>query len=63
MLVSIKLENNISCEHICSRVQYAINCYMKEFNDTTDAMVVIDIRKPIEDTSLIPKIEYKVEPT
>lgn len=59
MLVSIKLQNNLSCEYICSKVQYAINCYMKEFNDATDAMVIIDIRKPTEDTTLVPKIEFK----
>jgi len=59
MRISISLENNLSCELICNRVQKAINDYMKEFNDAKDALIVIDIVKTTEDTSFIPKIEHK----
>lgn len=63
MIVSIKLDNNLSCDLLCKKVQDAINNYVKEFNDTTDTVVVIDIKKTTENISLIPKIEYKADTT
>lgn len=62
MLVSIKIQPNISCEYICQTLQKAIEKYSKT-NDITNSLIVIDIQKVTDDISLIPKLEYKtIEP-
>jgi len=58
MLVSIKLQNNMSCEYICKMLQKAITQYQKD-NNTDNTILVIDIKKVSDDTSMVPKIEYK----
>ena len=61
MLVSIKLENNISCDYICQKLQKAITEYQKT-NDTSDSILVIDIQKIYDNVNLIPKIELQDSP-
>lgn len=58
MLASIKIEQNISCEYVCKTIQKIIEQYSKT-NDINDSLIVIDIQKVNDDTSLIPKIEHK----
>lgn len=58
MLVSIKIQPNMSCEYICQTLQKAIEKYSKT-NDISDSLLVIDIQKVNDDFSLIPKIEFK----
>lgn len=58
MLVSIKLQQNLSCEYICQTIQKALTQYQKT-NDISDSLLVIDIQKVNDDFSLIPKIEFK----
>lgn len=62
MLVSIKLQPNISCEYICQTIQKAIIKYQKT-NDISDSLLVINIQKINDDFSLIPKIEFKDSPS
>jgi hypothetical protein len=59
MLISLKLKDSISCEHICHMLEKAISIYQKT-NDITDSLLVIDIQKINDDTSLIPKLEHKI---
>ena len=59
MITTIKIQSQMNCEFICQRVHEAILKYQKENPDPTDSIVVIDIRKPSEDDSHIPKLEYK----
>lgn len=58
MLMSIKLQHQLSCEYICEHIQKMLVRYQKE-NDVSDCVLVFDIQKVTDDTSLIPKIEYK----
>ena len=61
MIVSIKIQNEMNCEYICQKIQEAISRYQQQNNmpDLTDSLLVIDIKKPNEDTELIPKLEFK----
>lgn len=59
MLATIKLDNNLSCEYICHTLEKAIASYQKN-NDITDSLLVIDIQKINDDTSLTPKLEHKI---
>ena len=58
MIVSFNLEHGISCEVLCSQLQRAINSYQQQ-NDMTNTVLVIDIKKVVEDSSHIQKLEYK----
>jgi len=62
MLVSIKIQQNISCEYICQTIQKALVKY-QQTNDINDSLLVIDIQKINDDCSLIPKIEFKHSPS
>jgi hypothetical protein len=61
MIVSIKIQNEMNCEYICQKIQEAISRYQQQNNmpDLTDSLLIIDIKKPNEDTELIPKLEFK----
>ena len=61
MIVSIKIQNEMNCEYICSKIQEAISKYQKENNNLnlTDFLLVIDIKSPFENIDLIPKLEFK----
>jgi hypothetical protein len=65
MLTTIKIQPQMNCEFICHRIQEAIIRYQKDNNgpDLTDHLLIIDIRKPNEDDSHIPKLEYKSDQT
>lgn len=58
MLLSIKIQPNISCEYICQSIQKALEKYSQS-NDISDSLIVIDIQKVNDDNSLVPKLEYK----
>jgi hypothetical protein len=60
MIITIKLQNQMDCGYICNKIQEAISKYQKENNspDLTDSLLVIDIKKPDDNTDLIPKLEY-----
>lgn len=62
MLLSIKLVNNLSCEYLCRSLDKAIKEYQKD-NDTTDSLLVIEIKKVNDDNNMVPKIEFKDSPT
>ncbi len=60
MLMTIKLQPNISCELICSKLQWAISNYQKTNNNNLeDSILVIDIKTPIDESPAIPNLEYK----
>jgi hypothetical protein len=59
MITTLRIESQMNCEYICKRVHEAIIKYQKDNPDPTDSIVVIDIRKPSDNTDLIPKLEYK----
>ena len=50
----------MDCGYICNKIQEAISKYQKDNNspDLTDSLLVIDIKKPDDNTDLIPKLEY-----
>lgn len=50
----------MDCGYICNKIQEAISKYQKENNspDLTDSLLIIDIKKPDDNTDLIPKLEY-----
>lgn len=58
MLVSIKLQQNLSCDYICQMIQKALTEYQKT-NSIHDSLLVVDIRNINDDISLIPKLESK----
>lgn len=58
MLVSIKLQQNLSCDYICQMIQKALAQYQKD-NTINDSVLVIDIKTINDDISLIPKLEHK----
>ena len=51
----------MDCNYICQRVHQAIVKFQKENPDLSESVVVIDIKKPTDDTNLIPKLELKEE--
>ena len=53
----------MDCGYICQKVQEAVVKYQKDNPDMTDTMILIDIKKPSDDTDLIPKLEFKTEHT
>jgi hypothetical protein len=59
MLACIRLEQNMSCEYICQTVQKAIISYTQEHTDIHNALLVINIQKAVDDSSLVPKLELK----
>ena len=63
MLVTIKLQPQMSCEYICKVINEAILKHQKDHPDLTDSIVIIDIKKPIDDTNLIPKLEFNENQT
>ena len=46
----------MNCEYICNVIQHAVIRYQKDNPDLTDCLMVIDIKKPSDDTSHIPKL-------
>lgn len=56
-MIYIKLDKNIQCESICQKIQTLISQLKPE---SGESILVIDIKNIIhDDTSIIPKIEYK----
>lgn len=51
----------MDCNYICQKIHQAVLRFQKDNPDLTDSMVVIDIKKPTDDTNLIPKLEFKEE--
>jgi hypothetical protein len=63
MITTIKIQPQMDCNYICQRIHKAIMDYQKDNPNLTDAMVVIDIRKPYDTDQLIPKLEYQNIPS
>lgn len=61
MLISIKIQDNLSCEQLCLLLQQAVANYQKT-NDISDSVLVIDIKKIIDTTNDTPKLEFKNSP-
>lgn len=61
MLASINLSQNVPCEKICYLVQQSVNKYMRDNPDHTNLVLVLDIKQPIDDIEVIPKIPFKEE--
>ena len=61
MITSIKLQPTMDCNYICKKFHEAITNYRKDNNniDLTDHIVIITIKQPYDDSSLIPKLEHK----
>lgn len=58
-MITITLNKQISCEHICEQVQKIVTKFQNS-NDTADLVLVIDVKEITQTTDdLIPKIEYK----
>lgn len=51
----------MDCNYICQRIHQAVLKYQKDNSDLTDSILVIDIKKPCDDSNLIPKLEFKSE--
>ncbi len=51
----------MDCNYICQKIHGAILQYQQDNPDLTDSIVVIDIKKPYDDSNLIPKLEFKNE--
>lgn len=58
-MFSITLNKEISCEYICSRIQYLLNSAKQE--QTSPELVLVISLNPIvsNDDSAIPRLEYK----
>lgn len=61
MLASINLSQNIPCEKICYLVQESINRYTIDNPGHTNLVLVLDIKQPINDIEVIPKLPFKEE--
>ena len=61
MITTIKVQAQMDCNYICQRIHQAILRYQKDNPNLTDAIVVIDIKKPYDNTDPIPKLEFKNE--
>lgn len=58
-MISITLNKQISCEHICEQVQKIVTKFQNS-NGTANLVLVIDVKEITQTTDdLIPKIEYK----
>lgn len=60
MIATIKIEPQMSCEYICKRVHDAILKYQGDNPDLSNSIIIIDIRKPVDDTNIIPKLEFNL---
>lgn len=59
MLTCIKLDGNIQCEFVCSRIQKALTNYIKQNPDHKDNLIlVIDIKQISDDNSSLPKLTF-----
>jgi len=55
-------DNNLMCDKVCKDISMYLQKYKKENPNTTDLMLVIQVREVIESAnSLMPKLEYKNE--
>jgi len=63
MIMTIRIQPQMDCNYICQKVHQAIIKYQKENPDPTDAIVVIDIKQPIDDSSYILRLEHNSNPT
>jgi hypothetical protein len=61
MITTIKVQPQMDCNYICQKIHGAILKYQQDNPDLTDSIVVIDIKKPYDDSNLIPKLEFKNE--
>lgn len=60
MIKAIRIQDQMNCEYICAKVQEAINEYHKHSQDISGALILIDIKKPSQETDeAIAKLEYK----
>lgn len=47
-MIGISLNNNISCESVCSKIQQLVNSYAKENGGVENCILTINITKSIE---------------
>lgn len=59
LIVSIKMGPDLTCDKICHKLQGLINKYQTMNKNLNDSLLVIKIVDIVEDSSMIPKIEYK----
>lgn len=62
MITCIKIQENLSCDYICNRIQELINKYHKENpNHNNDYIIYIELKTPVDIEPHIPKLEHKVD--
>jgi hypothetical protein len=60
MITTINIVSKMDCTYICSKIQEALIKYQKNNPDPTGSIIVIDIKKPIDDNQTIPRLEHKL---
>lgn len=60
-MISIKLQNNISCEMLCGRIQKLLMDYQKNNTNHGDLFLVIEIKEAKESIENIPKLTHHLK--
>jgi hypothetical protein len=55
-MLAIKIENQISCEMLCGRIQKLLIDYQKSHTNTNDLFLIVDIKQAQDSTDHIPKL-------
>ncbi len=60
MLVCFSLNNELSCDKICSQIQKMINSYQQNNQINENSLLVIEIKQIIDSKdNLMPKLTYE----
>jgi hypothetical protein len=59
MLITIKLDQQISCENICNSLQRALNSYQQSNTIDNNTLLVIEVKTIIDEQPPILNIEHK----
>jgi hypothetical protein len=59
MLITIKLDQQISCENICNSLQRALNSYQQSNTIDNNTLLVIEVKTIIDEQRPILNIEHK----
>jgi hypothetical protein len=59
LTVSIRLDNELSCDKICQRIQQLVNQANSHNKNLSNCILVIRITDVTEDNGMVPKLEVK----
>lgn len=59
MLMTIKLDQQISCENICNSLQRVLNSYQQSNTIDGNTLLVIEVKKIIDQPQEILSLEHK----